>query len=191
MKAPRHTLWTLFYVNCVISAFTFGGGYVVIPMLRKHFVAKRPWLTEEDLMDIAAISQSTPGAIAVNMSSLVGYRIAGIRGALVSCVGSVLPPLVLLSVISHFYALFEQNTVIRAILRGMEAGVAAIIVDLVWSMTHAIYEKKKPLYTAMVPAAFLLTFVLNVPVLAVLLGSVAVSIAWMFMQKEKGVKTHG
>ena len=82
-----------------ISAFTFGGGYVVIPMMRKYFVNELELISEEELLDMAAIAQSTPGAIAVNTAVLVGYRISGLTGAIITCIGTVLPPLLILSVI--------------------------------------------------------------------------------------------
>lgn len=83
---------------------------------------------------MAAIAQSTPGAIAVNIAVLVGYRLAGITGAIISCVGTVLPPIVIISVVSMFYQAFRDSTIVSAILKGMEAGVAAVIVDLVIDM---------------------------------------------------------
>ncbi len=89
-------------VNLFISAFTFGGGYIVVPMVRRFFVAKKQYFTEDDLLDMAAVAQSTPGAIAVNLSALAGYRAAGIAGALISCFAAVVPPLVILTFVSAF-----------------------------------------------------------------------------------------
>lgn len=91
---------SLFKITFSISAFTFGGGYVVIPMMRKYFVTDLELFSEKELLDMAAIAQSTPGAIAVNIAVLIGYRIAGITGAVISCLGTILPPLLILSVIS-------------------------------------------------------------------------------------------
>lgn len=172
MRALR-TLWLLFRVNFCVSAFTFGGGYVVIPMMRKHFVQNRALLAEEDLMDIAAIAQSSPGAIAVNTSSLVGYRLAGLPGAAVSCLGAVLPPLLILAVVSHYYQAFRESVYVAAALRGMQAGVAAIVLELVAGMAAAIFRRKNPLHSALMPLAFAASFFFGVNVLWILLGSVA------------------
>ncbi len=114
-------LWLL-AVNLFISAFTFGGGYVVVPMVRRFFVVRRKCFTEEELVNMAAVAQSTPGAIAVNLSALAGYKAAGMGGAVISCAAAVVPPLVILTLVSAFYRVFVSNEVIVAVLRGMEAG---------------------------------------------------------------------
>uniref|UniRef100_UPI0028ACE2D8 chromate transporter n=1 Tax=Sedimentibacter sp. TaxID=1960295 RepID=UPI0028ACE2D8 len=88
--------FSLFRITFSISAFTFGGGYVVIPMMRKYFVNDLALISEQELLDMAAIAQSTPGAIAVNIAVLAGYRIAGITGAIITCIGTVLPPLIII-----------------------------------------------------------------------------------------------
>ena len=85
-------LGVLFFSSLKLSAFTFGGGYVIIPLMRKTFVEKYHWLSENEMMDLTAIAQSAPGAIAVNAAILVGYRIAGVVGALITVLGTVLPP---------------------------------------------------------------------------------------------------
>ena len=135
MKKGRLCLW-LFGINLLISAFAFGGGYVVVPMIRKYFVTRKGLFTEDDLVGMAAVAQSSPGAIAMNLAALAGYRTAGVIGSVVSCVAGVLPPLLLLSVISVFYTVFSQNVLIAAILKGMQAGVAALIVDVVVDHRH-------------------------------------------------------
>ena len=99
MNKVKSYCW-LFGINLFISAFTFGGGYVVIPMIKKYYVEEKQLFDEEELMDIAAIAQSSPGAIAINMSALAGYRVAGWQGLLISCFAAILPPLVILSVVS-------------------------------------------------------------------------------------------
>lgn len=167
MKPRKPYLWLL-GVNLFISAFTFGGGYVVVPMIRRYFVEQKQYFSEEELVGMAAVAQSTPGAIAVNLSALAGYRVAGVGGAVLSCTAAILPPLVILGLVSAFYAAFAANAVIAAVLRGMQAGVAALIVDLVIDMCRMILKERSPLLTAMVPCAFLASFVLNVNVALIL-----------------------
>ena len=102
-QQPKHSgkdYLTLFTSTFTLSAFTFGGGFVIIPLMRKKFVEQLHWIDEEEMMDLTAIAQSSPGAIAVNASILVGYRVAGVPGALVTVLGTVLPPLIILSIIS-------------------------------------------------------------------------------------------
>lgn len=175
-------LW-LFAINLFISAFTFGGGYVVVPMVRRFFVWKKRYFTEEELMDMAAVAQSTPGAIAINLSALAGYRVAGIAGVLISCIAAILPPLLILGVVSVFYTIFISNTVIAAVLKGMEAGVAAIMVDLVTDMCAMILKERSIFLTAMIPAAFLANFVLHINVALILFMCCILCIVRVFWRK--------
>lgn len=129
---------TLFLSTLQLSAFTFGGGFVIIPLMRKKFVEKLHWIDEQEMLDLTAIAQSSPGAIAVNASILVGYNVAGPLGAAVTVVGTVLPPLVIITVISLFYAAFRDNPVVSMVMAGMQAGVAAVICDVVISMGRSV-----------------------------------------------------
>lgn len=160
---------TLFKITFAISAFTFGGGYTVIPMMRKYFVDDLELISEQELLDMAAIAQSSPGAIAVNIAVLVGYRIFGMAGAIISCAGTILPPLLILSMVSVFYQSFRDNTVISTLLKGMEAGIAAIIVDLVIDMSQAILKEKNWLLTILAPATFCANFIFHINVLVIII----------------------
>lgn len=161
MSHFRRCLW-LFGINLYISAFTFGGGYVVVPMIRKYFVDGKNLFSEEELMDMAAVAQSTPGAIAINLSALSGLRTAGFAGAAVSSAAAILPPLLILSAISGCYTAFSTNPAVAAVLRGMQAGVAALIVDLVIDMTRMILRERLVFFSLMVPAAFIAASVFRV-----------------------------
>ena len=161
-------VWLL-VTNMFISAFTFGGGYIVVPMVRRFFVVKKHYFTEEDLINMSAIAQSTPGAIAINLSALAGYKVAGIVGALISCMAAVIPPLVILTIISTFYKIFISTTIIAAILKGMEAGAAALMVDLIVDMCSLILKKKSLLLSVMIPLSFIANFILGINVALILL----------------------
>lgn len=143
MKRDIKFYWKLFLSTFQLSAFTFGGGYVIVPLMKKQFVEKLGWIDEHEMLDFTAIAQSTPGAMAVNASVLLGYRLAGIPGALVSILGTVLPPLILLSVISVGYGAFISNQTVKNVLRGMQAGVCAVIIDVVIDMGRKIVKDKK------------------------------------------------
>lgn len=133
----------LFVSTFKLSACTFGGGFVMIPLLRKRFVVELGWIEEQEMMDLTAIAQSSPGAIAVNASILVGYRVAGIPGALLTVLGAVLPPLMIISVISLFYQAFRDNAIVNMAMAGMLCGVAAVIVDVVIHMVKTIVQQRK------------------------------------------------
>ena len=101
--------WQLFLSTFKLSACTFGGGFVIIPLMRERFVKKLHWIEEEEMLDLTAIAQSSPGSIAINASILVGYHVAGIPGALITVVGAALPPLIIISVISVLYQAFAPT----------------------------------------------------------------------------------
>jgi chromate transporter len=183
-KSLKTYLW-LFGINFFISAFTFGGGYVVISMIRKYYVQKKNLITEEELLDMAAVAQSSPGAIAVNMSSLAGFRIGGIGGAIISLLGSVAPPFFILALISSCYTVFRDNVYVSAVLKGMEAGVAALIVDVIIDMCKSIWKQKSWFYTLLVPLAFIANFIFNVNVMIVILSSVVVCLIWSFIESRR------
>lgn len=176
----------LFRFSFSISAFTFGGGYVVIPMMRKYFVKDLKLISEQELLEMAAIAQSTPGAIAVNIAVLVGYRIAGLKGAVITCIGTILPPIMILSIISFFYQSFRDNNIISSLLKGMEAGVAATIVDLLIDMWQGVLKEKNLLLTLMAPFAFLANFVFNVNVLYIIIFCSVLCLAQSFIKNKLG-----
>lgn len=168
MAAKKTPLRTLFFSTLSLSAFTFGGGYVIVPLMKKRFCDQLHWIDEEEVLNLVAIAQSAPGAMAVNASILLGYRIAGLRGALVSIAGTILPPLVILSLISVGYNAFRANRYIAALLNAMRAGVAAVIADVVWTMATNIFKQKKALPLLMMGAAFVAAYFFRVSVLFIL-----------------------
>lgn len=180
----RLYLW-LFGVNLFISTFTFGGGYVVVPMIKKYFVSKKRLFEEEELMGMAAVAQSTPGAIAVNLSALAGFRTAGIVGAGISVFAAILPPLVILAFVSTWYDAFAANRLIAAVLKGMQAGVAALIVDLVVDMTTMILKERSLLLTVMIPAAFFASFIFGVNVAVILLVCCFLCVLRVWQRKRR------
>lgn len=176
MKQLRLYLW-LFAINFRISAFTFGGGYIVIPMIKKEFVEKKKLFGEEELMDLAAIAQSSPGAIAVNLSVLAGFKTAGFLGAVISCIAAVAPPIIILTIISAAYSAFSSSRTIAAILKGMEAGVAALIVSMSADMCRMICKNKHTISILLMVLAFIGSFVLQINVALILVFCVLISLA--------------
>lgn len=170
-------------VNLFISTFTFGGGYVVVPMVRKYFVHKRQLFTEEDLLEMAAIAQSTPGAIAVNLVGLAGWRVAGGTGLILSCICAILPPLGILGVISACYSAFIANQAVAAVLKGMQAGAAALIVDYLVDMTRLLVKERSPLLGILAGASFLLSLFTDINVIVLLLTSCLVCLGWVWLKK--------
>lgn len=156
-KSYKKLFTSCFY----LSAFTFGGGYVIIPLMKKKFVDELGWLPEDEMLNMTALAQSAPGAVAVNAALMLGYRVMGIRGALVAILGTVLPPLILLTLISYVYKAVISNKLIQAVLEGMQAGVVAVIMDVVYTMLRGFHEQKQTTSTILFITAFVLVFVFD------------------------------
>jgi len=189
VKNKRQIYFKLFISTFYLSSFTFGGGYVIIPLMKKKFVDELKWIDEEEMLNLTAIAQSSPGAVAVNASMLLGYRIAGLSGALVTVLGTVLPPLIILSVISLFYEAFQENVVVNAVLKGMRAGVAAVIADVVINLGGKIFREKEILSVLVMVGAFVATYFLKVNVMYIILvcGLIGAIKIWLSEKRKKEV----
>ncbi|MDD4164220.1 MAG: chromate transporter [Eubacteriales bacterium] len=131
------------FISCFeLSAFTFGGGYVMISLMRKKFVEKLGWLNEEEMLDFTVIAQSSPGAIAINTTLLLGFRLAGIPGAIITVFATVLPPFLIIYALSFGYSALQYNAVFQGVMRGMQAGVAAVITDVVIGMAKSVLKNR-------------------------------------------------
>ena len=168
MKEKLTRYRTLFLSALKLSAFTFGGGFVIIPLMRKRFVEELHWIEEQEMLDLTALAQSSPGAIAVNASILVGYHVAGVMGALLSIIGTVLPPLVIISAISMFYTAFRDNAIVSMAMTGMLAGVAAVICDVVINMGKAVFQKKRVLPVLVLLGSFIAVRFFSVNIILVI-----------------------
>lgn len=167
---------TLFLTMLKISAFTFGGGFVMISFIKKEFVEKRKWLSEEEMLNYTAIAQSSPGAVVINTSFLVGYHIGGVLGAAVTVLAAALPPLVIISVISLFYNAIRDNLIFGYILMGMQAGVAAVLCDVMMGLSASVWKESKVFALVIMIAAFICIAYLSVNVIFVILACAAAGI---------------
>lgn len=163
----------LFFSTFYLSAFTFGGGYVIITLLKQKFVDELHWISEEEMLDLVALAQSSPGPIAVNGAILVGYKLAGLPGVLTSVLGAVIPPFVILTLISAFYAAFKSNVIIKTLLTGMKTGVAAVIMSVVFDMMTGVTKSRDPALVILMIAAFLANFIFHINVVFIILLTAA------------------
>lgn len=161
-------LWKLFKATFTISAFTFGGGYVIVPLMKKNFVENLKWIDEEEMIDLVALAQTSPGAIAVNTSIAIGYRIKGLVGALVALVATVLPPMCILMGMFVVYDVLKGNQIVTALLEGMQVGVCAVIIDVVIDLVLGIRKQKNIVSWLSFVWALVLTTVFNVNILIVI-----------------------
>lgn len=162
------TLLTIFTTFFKIGAFTFGGGYAMIPLIQREAAQKQGWVSDEDILEIVAIAESTPGPIAINAATFVGYRAAGIPGAACATFGVVLPSFLIILAISGILRQFQENLYVRYAFRGIRAGVLALIVKAMWGMYKKC--KKNAVSYIVMTAAFVLVAFVRVPVLPVLIG---------------------
>lgn len=191
MKEKRKKYATIFFTCLYLSSFTFGGGLVIVPMMRKKFVDDLKWLEEKEMMDLTAIAQSSPGAIVVNAAILLGYKIGGVFGSLLAILGTIIPPMTIIAVVSVFYELFRTNAVVNAMLSGMQAGVAAVICDVVVSMFLGEAKGKKILPIVIMLLSFSLTYFLKVNVVYIILACILWSVAVFFVRRAREKKPKG
>ena len=178
--SKKMRLLKLFWSTLYLSAFTFGGGYVIVSLMKKKFVDELGWIDEEEMLDLVAIAQSTPGAIAVNGAIVVGYKLEGIIGVIAAIAGTIIPPFVIISVISFFYELFVQQ-----VLTGMQAGVGAVIACVVFDMGSGIVRSKSILSMCIMIAAFIAGYVCNVNVVLIILACGALGAVLTLAQRKK------
>lgn len=165
------TLWQLFLAFMKIGAFTFGGGYAMLPMFQKELVEKNDWVTEEDLMDYYAIAQCTPGVIAVNTATIVGYRQKGFLGAVVTTLGVVFPSFVIISIIAAVLSNFADLPVVQYAFIGIRACVCALILNAVVKLGKKAIVDKMTLAIAIL-VFFVMCFVSVSPVVLVVLAAI-------------------
>lgn len=188
-EKPSHILWTLFKSNFLLSSFTFGGGFVIVSLMKKKYVEELQWLNEDEMLDITAIAQSSPGPIPVNASVILGYRMYGVLGSIVAILGTILPPMIIISIISVFYEQFRTNHIIATALQVMRAGVAAVIFDVVINLTKNVCKTKRVLYIALMVVAFISVCFLNVSAMLVILVCLCIGfldVLMDVMKKKKG-----
>ena len=176
MKNKPHKLWVLFLTTLYISAFTFGGGFVIVTFMKHKFVDELHWIDEQEMLDFTALAQSCPGAIAVNAAILVGWNVYGFAGMIVATLGTILPPMIILSVVSFFYAIFSTNVWVAVVLKGMQAGVAAVILDAACSLRESVLKEKSSLSIFIMTAAFVCDFFLGVNVVYIILVAACIGI---------------
>lgn len=181
-------LWKLFVTSLYISAFTFGGGFVIITFMKRKYVDEFHWIDDKEMLDLTALAQTSPGAIAVNAAILVGWRVGGVFGAALAVLGTVIPPMVIILVISLFYAAFAANKYVALVLKGMQAGVAAVILDVVCNLGKKVAERKSLIDLFIVLGAFAATFFFKVNVVFIILIAGLIGVLRATLLKPKGVE---
>ena len=126
MMQQKVSLWQIFAVFAKIGAFTIGGGYAMIPIIQRE-MSRRGWISDEELPDIVALSQSAPGVMAVNISIFAGYRLRGVRGSIAATLGSILPSFLIILAIAMFFSAFRDNPWVERAFKGIRPVVISLI----------------------------------------------------------------
>ena len=188
MHGKFRVLSTLFLSMLYISAFTFGGGYVIVTLMKKRFCDELGYITEQEMLDMTALAQSSPGPIAVNAAILVGMKTAGAWGMAAAVLGTVIPPMTILSIISVFYAIFRDNAAVALALKGMQSGVAAVILDVVLSMGEKIVKTGSTMRMLIMAGAFVAVFCFGVNVMLIIAAAALIGIVSALASSRKEVK---
>ena len=182
-KKNLEQLWILFKSMFLLSAF------VIVSLMKKKFVEELKWLEEDEMLDITAITQSSPGPLPVNASVIIGYRMQGIPGSLAAVLGTILPPMFVISLICVFYTEFRQNLYIAAALQVMRAGVAAVILDVTWNLAKNVWNSHSVFYTSLMALSFCGAYFFGVSAMIIILICLVIGIteAVLTSYKKKGV----
>jgi chromate transporter len=186
MMKKDYSLWALFLTFLKIGALTFGGGYAMMPVMRKEVVEKKQWADDDDILKILVISESTPGVFAVNSATFIGYKIAGFKGSVMATLGVIIPSFIIISLISLFLVQFKQLTLVAYAFYGIQAGVAILI-------TRAAFKLSKKIHFNVFAVIILMTSMLiavftEISVIFVLIGAALLGIFYGFMTNLKEAK---
>ena len=171
----------------------YGGGSIkkngiydeIVSLLKERFVDQLHYIDEKEMLDLVAIAQSAPGAIAVNGAIVLGYKMAGILGIIVCVIGTIIPPIIIISVVAYFYKIFITNKIISAMLLGMRSGIGAIIVSVVYDMALSVMDEHKERNIVIMLSAFILNYFLNVNIMYIILGCILLAIIDLVMRRKK------
>ena len=182
----RNIYIDLFLTFARIGLFTFGGGYAMIPLIQKEAAENKHWVSDEEILDVVAIAESTPGPIAVNAATFIGSRTAGAAGAACATLGVVLPSFLIIAALSYVLKAFEQFKVVQYAFRGIRAGVLALILKALWSLFRNC--RKDVLSYVLIAFAFFARIILKVDVIIIILICAAAGIVSSLITTSAGKK---
>lgn len=176
----------LFWTFCRIGGLTFGGGYAMLPMLQKEVVETHKWATEQELLDYYAVGQATPGIIAVNTATFIGYKEKGILGAIFATSGVVFPALVIIMSIAGFIDSFSDSNIVQHAFSGIRVAVGVLILNALVKMVKG--SVKDILGIILFVATFIISTVFNISVVYIIVASALIGIISDFVNRKRGIK---
>lgn len=183
--SKKYVLFKLFFSTLYISAFTFGGGYVIVTLMKRKFVDDYHWIDEEEMLDLTAIAQSSPGAVAVNGAVVIGYKLVGAVGAATAIAATIIPPFAIISVVSVFYNIFRDNFFVGNMLAGMQAGVGAVIASVVYEMAGGIIKGKNTVSILIMAGAFIASSIFNINVIFIVIACALTGAARTYFERRR------
>ncbi len=176
----------LFKIMLSLGTFTFGGGFVIFSLMKNEFVDKLKWIEDEEMLNLIAIAQSSPGAVAVNGSVLVGYKVGGVVGAILSLIGTILPPFIIISIISVGYNQFRENIYVAAFLKGMQPAIAAIIMAVVIRLGLNIIKEREIYFIVIMVLAFVVTYFFKINIIYLIITCAILGALYALYKQKKG-----
>ena len=179
-------LMNLFWTFCRIGGLTFGGGYAMLPMLQKEVVETHKWATEQELLDYYAVGQATPGVIAVNTATFIGYKEKGILGAIFATSGVVFPSLAIIMSIAGFIDSFSDSNIVQHAFSGIRVAVGVLILNALVKLVKG--SVKDILGIILFVATFIISIVFNISVVYIVVASALIGIISDFINRKRGIK---
>lgn len=177
-------VWLLF-INTFTISMTANSGYAMLGVIKNRFVDKYGWFTNEEMEDYIALAQSCPGPVACSSSMIIGYQACGIVGALVSVLGVIIPPFIIMILVTSFYTFISTNQYVRIFIGGMQAGVCAMLLDVVLGLFKGVQKFNKPFYYIMILLSFLYVSLTNYSIFYLALICIGVAIIKTFLIKKE------
>ena len=182
----KNKLLNLFLTFFRIGLFTFGGGYAMIPLIQRETVENHKWISDDDILEVIAIAESTPGPIAINSATFIGYKVAGVWGSFFATLGVVLPSFINILIISFALREFQDIKAVQYAFNGIRAGVLALIIKAWWGMYKKM-PKKLLAYFIAVPA-FLATAIFDINVLIVIVCAGVIGLVSSIINNRRAAK---
>lgn len=184
VETDRPSLWSLFSAFARIGVLTFGGGVAMLPMLEKECIEKHQWATEDEMIDYFAIGQCTPGVIAVNTATFIGYKTRGNIGGIVATLGVIFPSFVIITAMASVLKIFQDNPYVVRAFAGIRVAVCALMLSAVLKLARKAVTNVPTALLAV--ASFLLQVLLGVSPIFIVIGGIAIGVAVYFIRKGKG-----
>ena len=177
------TLIDLFFTFCRIGGLTFGGGYAMLPIIQKEIVEEKKWATEEEVLDYYAVGQCTPGIIAVNTATFIGYKVHGIIGAIVATLGVVFPSLIIITIIAALLKNFANYSIVQHAFSGIRVVVIALIVSAILKLATTSIKNSTTLIIAII--AFILVAFVNLSPIYIVIAAACIGLILKFIRGRK------